>query len=259
MNRLADKVVAITGATKGIGRGIALQLARQGALVAAGGRSENEGRSLVEEIERDIGRPALFVPGDVADEAYCKRLIDETVERFGRIDGLVNNAGIFPDIPFCESDGALFDRVYRVNIRGAFLASQRAAAHMERQGGGSIVMIGSTHAFGASPLYSAYGTSKGAMYSLMQYLAKNLASKRIRANWITVGWVKTEGEIARVLADGHDEAWLEDIAGRMCPLGGLQDVEDTAYAVIYLLSDESRFVTETDIKVTAGFVPGHDQ
>jgi NAD(P)-dependent dehydrogenase (short-subunit alcohol dehydrogenase family) len=128
---------------------------------------------------------------------------------------------------------------------------------MEAQGGGSIVMIGSTHAFGASPHYSVYGTSKGAMFSLTQYLAKNLAAKKIRANWITVGWVKTEGEIARIQTDGHDEAWLNEIADRMCPLGGLQDIADIAYAAIFLLSDESRFVTETDIKVTGGFVPGH--
>jgi NAD(P)-dependent dehydrogenase (short-subunit alcohol dehydrogenase family) len=197
------------------------------------------------------------VAGDVAEEAYCKRLVDEAMRAFGRVDGLVNNAGIFPDIPFYESDGALFDRVYGVNVRGAFLTSKYAAQRMEEGGGGSIVMIGSTHAFGASPHYSVYGTSKGAMYSLTQYLAKNLAAKKIRANWITVGWVKTDGEIARIQADGHDEAWLDDIANRMCPLGGLQGVEDIAFAAIYLLSDEARFITETDIKVTGGFVPGH--
>lgn len=257
MNRLKDKVVIVTGATKGIGRGIALELAREGALVVAGGRSVPEGMSLVKEIRDGFDRPALFVAGDVAEEPYCQRLVDEAARAFGRVDGLVNNAGIFPEIPFYESDAELFDRVYRVNVRGAFLVSKFAAARMEEQGGGSIVMIGSTHAFGASPHYSVYGTSKGAMYSLTQYLAKNLAAKKIRANWITVGWVKTDGEIARIRADGHDEAWLDDIAGRMCPLGGLQGVQDIAYAAIYLLSDESRFVTETDIKVTGGFIPGH--
>jgi NAD(P)-dependent dehydrogenase (short-subunit alcohol dehydrogenase family) len=257
LNRLEDKVVIVTGATKGIGRGIALELAREGALVVAGGRSAQEGMSLVQEIRDAYNRPALFVAGDIAEETYCKRLVDEAARAFGRVDGLVNNAGIFPDVPFYESDAALFDRVYQVNVRGAFLASKYAAMRMEEQGAGSIVMIGSTHAFGASPHYSVYGTSKGAMYSLTQYLAKNLAAKKIRANWITVGWVKTDGEIARILADGHDEAWLDDIAGRMCPLGGLQSVQDIAYAAVYLLSDESRFVTETDIRVTGGFVPGH--
>jgi NAD(P)-dependent dehydrogenase (short-subunit alcohol dehydrogenase family) len=258
MGRLVGKVVAVTGATKGIGRGVALHLAREGALLSFGGRSEAEGRSLVREIERECQLPALFVQGDVGEEVYCERFIQQTVDQFGRLDGLVNNAGIFPDVAFQDSDAELFDRVYRVNVRGAFLTSKFAARQMERQGGGSIVMIGSTHAFGASPHYSVYGTSKGAMYSLTQYLAKNLARQKIRANWITVGWVKTDGEIERIQADGHDEAWLNQIAGHMCPLGGLQGAEDIAYAAVYLLSDESRFVTETDIKVTGGFVPGHD-
>ena len=257
MKRLLNKVITITGATKGIGRGIALDLAREGAQIVIGGRSKNEGESLVTEIQKEYGLEALFVQGDVKEEAYCNELIKKTVENFGRIDGLVNNAGIFPEVDFFECDSTLFDQVYAVNVRGAFMCSKFAAIKMVAQGGGSIVQIGSTHAFGASPHYSIYGTSKGELFSLSSYLAKNLAKRHIRSNWITVGWVLTPGELERITAKGHDLAWLEDIANQMIPLGGMQSCEDISYGVIYLLSDESRHVTDTDIKITGGFVPGH--
>lgn len=257
MNRLLNKVIAVTGATKGIGRGVADALAREGARVVAGGRNESDGEALVREIGERYGLEALYVSGDVRDEPYCRHLIREGADRFGRLDGLVNNAGIFPEVEFLESDADLFDRVYQVNARGAFLCSKYAVEEMVPSGGGSIVHIGSTHAFGASPHYSVYGTSKGAMYSLHQYLTANYAKDRIRSNWITVGWVATEGEIERVERDGHDILWLNDIAMKMCPLGGLQSVEDIAMGAVYLLSDESKMVTGTDIRITGGFAPGH--
>lgn len=258
MDRLAGKVIVITGATKGIGRGIAFALAQEGAHVVVGGRSCDEGKSVVSQISSEYGKKALFVCGDIREEAYCKHLIDSAVERFGKIDGLVNNAGIFPVIPFFECKSEDFDNVYAVNVRGTFLCSKYAAMAMEKTGGGSLVHIGSTHAFGASPQYSLYGSSKGAMYSLSSYLARNLARLHIRSNWISVGWVATEGEIARIKADGHDEKWLEELAEKLIPLGALQSSQDIANGVIYLLSDESRFTTESDIKITGGFFPHYD-
>ena len=253
--RLKDKAVVITGATKGIGRGVALALAREGALVAAGGRSQSEGDALVREIQELYGQDAIYIQGDIKDEDYCRRIIDETTDRFGRLDGLVNNAGIYPPVPFFETDGELFDEVYAVNARGAFLCSKYAVMQMSRQGGGSIVHIGSTHAFGGASQYSAYGTSKGALFSLCSYIARNHAKDKIRSNWITVGWVMTEGEAERLRREGHDAAGLEEYAAGAIPLGRLQTNDDIAYGVIYLLSDESAAVTETDIKITGGFLP----
>lgn len=257
MNRLLNKVVAITGATKGIGRGIALDLAAEGALVTIGGRDEHDGLSLVNEIWERFSRKAIFIPGDIKSEDYCKRFIQDTISNFGKLDGLVNNAGIFPEVSFFECDAELFDEVYAINVRGAFLCSKYAAKAMSETGGGSIVHIGSTHAFGASPHYSLYGTSKGALYSLSSFLAQNLASMKIRSNWITVGWVATPGEIERVQMDGHDLDWLNKISGKLIPLGSLQSTKDISYGVIYLLSDEAAQVTNTDIKITGGFVPAH--
>jgi NAD(P)-dependent dehydrogenase (short-subunit alcohol dehydrogenase family) len=141
--------------------------------------------------------------------------------------------------------------VFGVNAKGAFLCSKYAVKAMEERGG-SIVHIGSTHAFGASPFYSAYGASKAAMYSLSSYLAKNYASKRIRSNCITVGWVATEGELGRLKGMKED---LERIAQGRIPLGRLQTGDDIAKGAIYLLSDESAMVTDSNIKITGGFTP----
>ena len=256
--RLKDKVVVLTGATKGIGRGVGAMLVGEGALLVAAGRSAGDGEALVAEAEAIRPGSAVFVKGDICDEAYCEALIEETVARFGRVDGLVNNAGIFPVVPFDETDSVTFDSVYAVNARGAFMCSKFAIRRMAENGGGSIVHIGSTHAFGASPAYSAYGVSKGALFSLSSFIAKNYAKSRIRSNWITVGWVETELEYSRMLSRGLDKAAANEFAGRMLPLAGaMQTAADVAYGVIYLLSDESATVTESDLRITGGFVPGH--
>ena len=254
--RLKDKVIVLTGATKGIGRGVAAMLLGEGAYLVAAGRSEADGAALIAEAEAKWPGRAVFVRGDICEEAYCETLMGEASSRFGRLDGLVNNAGLFPIVPFDETDSETFDRVYAVNARGAFMCSKFAIRHMAASGGGSIVHIGSTHAFGASPAYSAYGTSKGALYSLSSYIAKNYAKSRIRSNWITVGWVETELEYSRMQARGMDRAAANEFAGSLLPLAGaMQTAADVAYGVIYLLSDESATVTESDLRITGGFVP----
>jgi len=240
----------------GIGREIALGLAREGAATVLGGRSEKEGEAAAKAIISETGMEALYFGGDITDEAYCRRLSEQAVARFGRLTGLVNNAGIYPPVDFFECDGELFDKIYAVNVRGAYLCTKYAAAAMG-DGGGSIVHIGSTHAFGAASDYSIYGTSKGALYSFNAYLARNLASRRIRSNYITVGWVATESELGRIAKAGHDLEWLEEKGRRDIPLGRLQTGHDIAMGAVYLLSDESAMVTESDIKITGGYTPKH--
>jgi NAD(P)-dependent dehydrogenase (short-subunit alcohol dehydrogenase family) len=233
-------------------------LLEEGALLITAGRSVSDGESFIAESAVKYPERAVFVGGDIGDESYCMQLTDEAVARFGRLDGLVNNAGVFPLVPFDETDAATFDQVYAVNARGAFMCSKFAVRQMKANGGGSIVHIGSTHAFGASPAYSAYGTSKGALFSLSSYLAKNFAAHKIRSNWITVGWVETEIEYSRMEKRGLDKAAANEYAAKMLPLAnGMQTASDIAYGVIYLLSDESSTVTESDLRITAGFTPGH--
>ncbi len=254
-NRLTGKVVVITGSTRGIGRGIAISVAKEDARVVLSGRDENEGRSLVEEICK-LGGYAIFVRTDLSKVSDCKNLINQTEAHFGRIDGLVNNAGIFPRGSLLETEEKLFDEVFSINIKGAFFSTKYAVEVMIRNNnGGSIVNIGSTHAFGGSFDLAAYSCSKGALYTLTKHIARNYAKYRIRANWITVGWVVTPGEIERIYKQGYDEEWLRIQREKYMPMGRFQTPEDIANGVIYLLSDESEQVTGADIHITGGFWP----
>jgi NAD(P)-dependent dehydrogenase (short-subunit alcohol dehydrogenase family) len=251
-NRLKDKVVVITGGTKGIGRGIAKMCASEGALVAISGRSVREGNQVVREIKEEYGSEALYVQTDISNNHDCKSLIQQTVERFGRIDGLVNNAGIFPRGDMLDTSEELFDAIFNVNIKGAFFCSQYAMEVMLNAGGGSIVHIGSTNAFMGQRDLAAYSCSKGALLTLSKHIAGNYTKHGIRSNWITVGWVASEGEVELHERMGISPNELETLGQRTIPSGRLQTPEDYGYGVVYLLSDESSQVTGTELTITGG-------
>ncbi|MCL6549039.1 MAG: SDR family oxidoreductase [Alicyclobacillus sp.] len=252
-DRLAGKTVVVTGATKGIGKGIAWMAAEEGARVVLSGRSRADGQEVARRIRDRHGVEAVFVDGDLSRAADCERLIEEAVSRFGRIDGLVNNVGIFPRASLLETDEALFDHVFNTNLKSAFFCSKYAVAHMIRQGGGSIVHIGSTHGFAGFENLAAYACSKGGLHTLSRHIARNYARQGVRSNWITVGWVVTEGEIAVSAQAGLTPEDLERIGRETVPSGRLQTARDIACTAVYLLSDESSQVTGTDVHVTGGF------
>jgi NAD(P)-dependent dehydrogenase (short-subunit alcohol dehydrogenase family) len=249
--RLAGKVVVVTGATKGIGKGIAIMCAGEGANVVVSGRSEKDGLQVVQEIKKKYHADALFVRGDISKVEACKQLIDETLAHFGRVDGLVNNAGIFPRGSMLETTEELFDTVFNVNIKGAFFCTKYALASMMHTGG-SIVQIGSTNAYKGQIDLAAYSCSKGAMNTLNLHVAGNYGAEGVRSNWITVGWVATEGELELHERMGSKLEDLEEIAKDVIPSGRMQTAEDIAYGVIYLLSDESSQVTGTTLAIAGG-------
>ena len=252
--QLDRKAIVVTGSTKGIGRGIALTAAGEGASVVVSGRDEEAGVRVVREIEELGQAAAMFVRADIANVDQCRDLIDRTRERFGRIDGLVNNAGIFPYASLLDTDEQTFDDVLAVNLRGAFFCCRYAIEAMAEAGGGSIVNIGSTHGFDGGLSLAAYACSKGALYTLTRHVAKNYTRQRIRCNWITVGWVDTPGERDAVERRGRNLDWLRERSGAM-PLGRLQTDEDIARGAVYLLSDAAEQVTGSDLKITGGFAP----
>jgi len=252
--RLHDKVVLVTGSTRGIGRGIAAYLAAEGAHVVVSGRSKDEGEAVVSEI-LSVGGKARFVCADISRHGDALRLVDESATWHGRLDGLVNNAGIFPYAALPDVTEADFDAIFAVNVKGAFFCTQQAVRLMCRQGGGSIVNIGSTHWQAGSERLAAYACSKGALHTLTRHVAHHFAPVGIRCNWITVGWVATPGEVARVKAEDHDLQWLQASAAERIPSGKLQTPEDIASACVFLLGDESLQVTGADIEVTGGFQP----
>jgi NAD(P)-dependent dehydrogenase (short-subunit alcohol dehydrogenase family) len=252
--RLKDKVVVVTGSTKGIGEDIAVIAAAEGARVVVSGRDARAGEAVVARIAA-TGGVAAFVRADMAAAADCSLLIKTAVDRFGRLDGLVNNAGIFPRGTLVETEEALYDHVLDVDLKGPFFCCRYAVAQMIGGGGGSVVNIGSTHAWAGSADLAAYAVAKGGLHILTRHIAKNYAAERVRANWITVGWVDTPGEVERVENEGLSAEWLREQGRERVPLGRLQTGTDMAWAAVYLLSDESAQVTGTEIHVTGGFLP----
>ncbi|MBS4195693.1 SDR family NAD(P)-dependent oxidoreductase [Lederbergia citri] len=251
-NRLQDKVVVITGSTKGIGKGIALMCAEEGAKVVVSGRNRDAGNAVVEEIQIRYETEAIFIQKDISSEQACKELIEESVAHFGRIDGLVNNAGIFPRGTILDTTEDLFDAIFDVNIKGAFFCSKYAIKEMLKMGKGSIVQIGSTNGYAGGENLVAYSCAKGAMLTLNKSIATHYAKKQIRSNWITVGWVASEGEIELHESMGTSKEKLVEWAESAIPSGRMQTAEDMAYGVVYLLSNESSQVTGTELHINGG-------
>jgi NAD(P)-dependent dehydrogenase (short-subunit alcohol dehydrogenase family) len=251
--RCKIRVAVVTGSTRGIGAGIARRLSADGFAVVVSGRHAAEGEAIVQEIAAR-GSTAWFQPTDVGDPEACRKLIDAAVDRYERLDVLVNDAGIFPIAEIQDTTAELWDRVFAVNVRGSFLCTQAAIPHLRSQGGGVIVNIGSTTAFRCLADRIAYATSKGALLTMTKRLAQVLLADKIRVNWVTVGWVPTEGEIelrSRNAPADSGKAFLDKVAAD-APLGRLESVEDIAAGVAYLVSDAASHVTGCELNISGG-------
>jgi NAD(P)-dependent dehydrogenase (short-subunit alcohol dehydrogenase family) len=248
--RVAGKVIVVTGAAQGIGHGCAEMLASEGARVVIGDVREDEGEAAAAAI-RAGGGTALFQPVDVTDEVQCAALIDAAVAAYGRLDGLVNNAGWYPRATLEETTTELWEQVLAVNLRGPFDLCKHAVPHLRAGGGGSIVNIGSINGIQGLPNLVAYASAKGGLLALTRTLAGACAADRIRVNYVIPGWVLSEGEVALQHSRGVSDENLRR-AGAALPLGRHQTPRDTAFAVLYLLSDESVQVTGTVVHIDAG-------
>ena len=248
-HRLSGEVVVVTGAAQGIGFGCAQQIAAEGATVVLADIQRQKGEQAAEAI-RAAGGKARFALTDVRKENDCAALIDCARTEFGHLDGLVNNAGWFPRATLEATSTELWEEVLQVNLRSAFYCCKYAVPAM-RGHGGSIVNMGSICGIQSLPNLVAYGAAKGGILSLTRTLAGAFARDGIRVNCVIPGWVLTEGEIALHQAQGHS---LEDLRkdGQRLPLGRHQTPLDTAYAVVYLLSDEAAQVTGSILHVDAG-------
>jgi NAD(P)-dependent dehydrogenase (short-subunit alcohol dehydrogenase family) len=249
-NRLQDKVVVVTGAAQGIGRGCARQVAAEGAAVVLADIQTESGERAAAAIRGEGGR-ALFCATDVRDEKQCAALMDQTVRTYGALHGLVNNVGWFPRATLEETTTELWDHVLQVNLRGAFYCCKYAVPVMREAQGGSIVNIGSINGIQGLPNLVAYAAAKGGLLSLTRTLAGALLEHRIRVNYVIPGWVLTEGELSIQRGEGREEQALRKMGERL-GLGRNQTPLDTAYAVVYLLSDESSQVTGTILHLDAG-------
>lgn len=252
---LKDKVIVISGGTKGVGKAFAIAACKEGANVVIGGRDINAGETIVADILKNninAENRAVFVSCDLLKVPDCRHLFDVTYETFGKVDGFFNYAGVTPVSPLDTCDESTFDWVTSVNYKAAFFCCQQSVKYMRMSGGGSIVLTGSAHAWGGQKDRAAYACSKGVLRVLMEHIAHQYASEQIRCNYLTLGWTPTEGEIALRNRQGESEAELRQRAATVLPMGRMCETDDYMEALVYLMSDASRMMTGSIFRLTAG-------
>ena len=247
MSRVADKVVLVTGAASGIGRSTAKLLAAEGATVIVSDIDRAGGLETVQQI----GGKARFEEHDTAQEADWKRIIDGILAREGKLNGLVNNAGIAGPFPatFETETVEQWQKILSINVQGVFLGCKYSVPALRQSGGGSIVNTSSLAAFLGTPDLSAYGASKGAVRQFTKTVAMDCARKgyKVRCNSVHPGIIMTP------MGEGilPNDKVREKVRKRI-PIGEFGAPEDIAYGILYLISDESRFVTGTELVIDGG-------
>lgn len=244
--KLKNKVVLITGASRGIGRATALGFAKEGAKIVVNYRnSENKAKEVVEEIKK-INSEALAIKCDVSSENEVKNMINEVVEKFGRIDILVNNAGIVYDIPLFEKTVEQWKETLNVNLIGVFLCSKYVSKVMLKQNSGSIINIASTSGMESTcPDSADYDASKAGVISLTRNLAEELAPK-IRVNSISPGWVETE------MNEDLSKDFVKKKTGKIL-LERFATPEEISSVALFLASEDSSFMTGSNLVVNGGY------
>ncbi len=247
MSKLKNKVAVVTGASKGIGAGIAKGLAAEGAAVVVNYASSREGadRVVAEIVEK--GGKAIAIQADVAKAADVERLFAETTKTYGRLDVLVNNAGVYQFAPLGEITEEQFHRQFNTNVLGLLLATQQAAKFFGPEGG-SVINIGSTATQVTPPTTAVYTATKGAVDAVTHVLAKELGPKKIRVNSINPGMVETEGVHALGIIGSDFQTQFES----QTPLGRIGQPQDIAPIAVFLASADSGWLTGETLLASGG-------
>lgn len=253
MNRLAGKVAIVTGGAVGIGRACVIRMAEEGAKVAIFDVLEAEGSTLADQIAAK-GRQAAFWKVDVADEGTLKSAIAAAAARFGGLNIIVNNAGISgspkPTDQVTEEE---WDRVQAVNVKGVFFGTKHAIPHLRGAGGGSIINLSSIAGLIGIGGIAPYHASKGAVRLMTKNDAVTYAPEQIRVNSIHPGYIWTPMVENHLRATSDDLEAAKAAAGAVHPIGHMGEPDDIAWAVVYLASDEAKFVTGTELVIDGGY------
>ncbi|MDA3938006.1 MAG: SDR family oxidoreductase [Spirochaetia bacterium] len=247
--KLKDKVAVITGGTKGIGLGIAAEFVKEGAKVVIGGRNPETGAAGLEELKA-LGGEAIYVPCDVASTDDLQNLIDKTVERFGRLDIYVANAGTNDPYktPYLDITPLEYDRIMDVNLKGVFFGVQYAARQMVKQGdGGAIINVSSVNAYLGLNSQMVYTTSKGGVQQLTKVQAVDLAPYGIKVNAMAPGPIATE--LAFRVGSSKE---LRDTVVSRTPIGRYGTTEECGKLAVFLASEDSNFIFGQSIYIDGG-------
>jgi 3-oxoacyl-[acyl-carrier protein] reductase len=248
MTDLKGKVAVVTGASKGIGEGIAKALANAGAAVVVNYASSKAGAERVVAEIKDKGGKAIAVQGDVAKSADVQRLFEETRKAFGSLDVLVNNAGVFQFEPLEAATESEFHRQFNTNVLGLILVTQEAVKHFGPDGG-SVINIGSVASDDKPAMSVVYSATKGAVDAITGVLAKELAARKIRVNSINPGGVETEGtHTAGIIGSDFEKQLVSRTA-----LGRLGQPQDIAPIAVFLASADSGWLTGEIIRASGGY------
>jgi NAD(P)-dependent dehydrogenase (short-subunit alcohol dehydrogenase family) len=248
---LKDRVCIVTGASKGLGRTIALAMSAEGAKVVINGRNETDLKALAEEIEKK-GREVFIAKTDVSKSEEVNLMVDLVVKRFGRIDVLVNNAGgaMFTNHVFAEVTEMEWDKVVDTNLKGAFLCCKAVVPHMVQQGGGMIINLSSLAGRSSSRLAGVqYSSAKAGLQGLTRHLAKELGCFGISVNAVAPGIVFSDR--VRKLYESKSEEEKRNILAAI-PLGRMGERDDVAAAIVFLASSKASYITGATIDVNGG-------
>jgi len=247
MSKLNGKVAVVTGASKGIGAGIAKSLAAEGAAVVVNYASSKEGADRVVAEIAEKGGKAVAIQGDVAHAPDVERIFAETAKAFGRLDVLVNNAGVYQFAPLDEITEEQFHRHFNTNVLGLILATREAAKYFGAEGG-NIINIGSTASELTPPATAVYTATKGAVDAVTRVLAKELGPRKIRVNSINPGMVETEGTHAMGIIGSDFQKQFE----AQTPLGRIAQPADIAPIAVFLASQDSGWLTGETLVASGG-------
>lgn len=246
---LEGHVAVVTGASRGIGRAIAVALAGEGARVVVNFVSNKAAAEEVASVIREAGGDALIVQGDVSDRAAHARILDEAIRGFGRLDILVNNAGMSKRQTFLEVDAATFDYTLGVNFTGPYFLTQAAGRAMAAQGHGKIINISSVHDTQPMRLNSAYCAAKSALVMMTKCAALELAPAGVQVNCVSPGAILTDENRPRL----EDPAYLAQVLAKI-PAGRVGGVDDITGAVLLLASPASAYITGAVLYVDGGML-----